>query len=163
MCVSSQGLNRSCSCQLMPQPQQCWELNCVCDLHHSSWQCQILLREAKDWTRILTDTNQNHFCWATTVTPWLLLCFSFSKGALYMIYTPPVLSTNLLVISFKLIDFFKESSIYGTTWPSDTGFHMRCWLLSMSEGDWITTICSYRHCQLCSAHTKGQLNSEQYG
>ena len=30
----------------------------VCDLHHSSWQCQILnpLSEAGDRTRILTDT-----------------------------------------------------------------------------------------------------------
>ena len=32
----------------------------VCDLHHSSRQCQILktLREARDGTRILMDTSQ---------------------------------------------------------------------------------------------------------
>ena len=32
--------------------------SCICDLHCSLWQCQILNppREAKDRTRILTDT-----------------------------------------------------------------------------------------------------------
>ena len=31
------------------------ELSCVCNLHHSSWQCWILnpLSEARDWTHIL--------------------------------------------------------------------------------------------------------------
>ena len=34
------------------------DLSCVCDLHHSSWQCQILntLNEARDSTCILIDT-----------------------------------------------------------------------------------------------------------
>ena len=33
------------------------ELSHICDLHHSSWQCQILnpLSEARDWTCILMD------------------------------------------------------------------------------------------------------------
>ena len=33
------------------------DLSSICDLHHHSWQCQILspLREAKDLTSILTD------------------------------------------------------------------------------------------------------------
>ena len=32
---------------------------CICDLHHSSWQCQILnpLREARDRTHILVDSG----------------------------------------------------------------------------------------------------------
>ena len=36
------------------------DLSCVCDLHHSSWQCQVLnpLREARDQTRILMDPSQ---------------------------------------------------------------------------------------------------------
>ena len=36
------------------------ELSRVCDLHHSSWQCQILnpLSEARDPTRILMNTSQ---------------------------------------------------------------------------------------------------------
>ena len=34
----------------------------VCDLHHGSWQCQILnsVREARDQTRILMDTSWVH-------------------------------------------------------------------------------------------------------
>ena len=40
----------------------------VCDLHHSSWQCQIFnsLSEARDPTRILMDTC---YPWATKGTP----------------------------------------------------------------------------------------------
>ena len=35
------------------------DLSCVCNLHHSSWQCQILnaLSEARDQTCILMDTS----------------------------------------------------------------------------------------------------------
>ena len=35
-------------------------LRCVCDLHHSSWQGQILnaLNEARDRTRVLMDTSR---------------------------------------------------------------------------------------------------------
>ena len=37
-----------------------WDLSCVCNLYHSSQQCQILnpLSKARDRTRILTDTSQ---------------------------------------------------------------------------------------------------------
>ena len=36
-----------------------WDLSLVCDLHHSSWQCQILnpLSYARDQTCILMDIN----------------------------------------------------------------------------------------------------------
>ena len=36
----------------------------ICDLHHSSWQCQILnpLSEARDQTYILTDPSLVHNC-----------------------------------------------------------------------------------------------------
>ena len=42
----------------------------VCNLHHSSWQQQILnpLREARDQTCVLTDTSWIHFHCATTGT-----------------------------------------------------------------------------------------------
>ena len=35
-----------------------WDPSCVCDLHHSSWQCRILnpLSKARDQTHILMDT-----------------------------------------------------------------------------------------------------------
>ena len=36
------------------------DLSCICDLHNTSWQQQILnpLSEARDQTRILQDTSQ---------------------------------------------------------------------------------------------------------
>ena len=62
-----------------------WDLSHICDLHHSSRQCQILnlLREARDRTRNLMDTSQTHLHWATMGIPlcakfevWPLLKFS---------------------------------------------------------------------------------------
>ena len=49
----------------MPNPSH------VCELHHNSWQHWIPdpLSEARDRTRILTDTNWICFCWVTTGTP----------------------------------------------------------------------------------------------
>ena len=46
-------------------------LSRLCDLHHSSWQCQILnpLSEARDWTCILVDASQIVNRWAMTRTP----------------------------------------------------------------------------------------------
>ena len=49
---------------------------CICDLHHSSWQCRLLnpLREARDRTHILMDTSQAHYRRATVGTPeWYVL------------------------------------------------------------------------------------------
>ena len=50
-----------------------WDPSRVCDLHRSSWQCRILnpRREARDGTRVLTDTSRIRFCCATTGTPSL--------------------------------------------------------------------------------------------
>jgi len=50
------------------------DLSRICDLHHSSWQCQIpnLLSKATDQTHILLDTRQIFFCCATTGTPKIL-------------------------------------------------------------------------------------------
>ena len=43
----------------------------VCDVHHSSWQHQILnpLSEARNWTCVLMDASQIRFCWAMMGTP----------------------------------------------------------------------------------------------
>ena len=40
------------------------DLNHICELHHSSQQCQVLnpLREARDRTLVLMDTNQICYC-----------------------------------------------------------------------------------------------------
>ena len=51
------------------------DLSCICDLHHSSWQHQILnpLSQARDWTCILMDTSRVRYGWATTGTPRAVL------------------------------------------------------------------------------------------
>ena len=58
-----------------------WAPSCVCDLHHSSWQCRILnpLGEDRDRTCVLTDTSQICFCWATMGTPRIFLLNSRSR------------------------------------------------------------------------------------
>ena len=65
------GLNQSCSCRPMPQPQHPGHPSCVCDLHHSSQQCQDpnSLSKARDWTHILIDPSWVHSRWATMGTP----------------------------------------------------------------------------------------------
>ena len=47
------------------------DLSCICDLHHSSWQCWILhpLSEARDRTCNLMVTSRINFCCATMGTP----------------------------------------------------------------------------------------------
>ena len=46
------------------------DLNGICDLHHSSHQCQNLnpVSEARDQICILMDTSLARYCWATTGT-----------------------------------------------------------------------------------------------
>ena len=43
-----------------------WDPSRICVLHHSSWQHQIPLREARDQTCILLDTSGIHFHCTTT-------------------------------------------------------------------------------------------------
>ena len=56
------------------------DLSLICDLQHSSWQCQILnpLCKARDRTCILMDTSQIPFCWSTTGTSGLGLLLAMS-------------------------------------------------------------------------------------
>ena len=51
-----------------------WDPRCVCDLHHSSRQHQILnpLSKTRDRTHILMDTSWIHFCCATMGSPFSL-------------------------------------------------------------------------------------------
>ena len=60
------------------------DLSCVCNLHHSSQQHQILnlLSRARDWTHvcILMDTSWVCYCWVTRGTPkfgFLFISFSY--------------------------------------------------------------------------------------
>ena len=51
------------------------DLSHISDLHHSSWQCQILypLNEASDRTRVLMDSSWIHFHCATTGIPIIII------------------------------------------------------------------------------------------
>ena len=54
------------------------DLSHVCDLHHSSWQYQILspLSEARDQTCVFMDTSRVHYHCATMGTPEITLFLS---------------------------------------------------------------------------------------
>ena len=58
------------------------DLSHVCNLYHSSWQCQIPnpLSEARDQTRILMDTSQVAYHRATVGTPRVLYCSREPRG-----------------------------------------------------------------------------------
>ena len=59
--------------KVWPQATATLDPSHFASLHHISWQHWILnpLRKARDWTPILMDPSQVHFCWATTGTPFL--------------------------------------------------------------------------------------------
>ena len=56
-----------------------WDLSRICDLHHSTWQCQILdlLSETRDQTCILMDTS-----WVLSAEPQWGLPFSEFYGVM---------------------------------------------------------------------------------
>ena len=60
--------------QLQAYATATWDLSCICDLHHSSWQHQILilLSEARDGTCIFRDTMSG----SSSAEPQQVLLFS---------------------------------------------------------------------------------------
>ena len=58
--------------QLLAHTTATWDPSRICNLHHSSQQCQIPdpLSRARDRTFILMDTSHIHFHYATGGTPW---------------------------------------------------------------------------------------------
>ena len=69
-------LSASATITAMPDPSH------VCDLHHSSPQCQILnpLSEARDWTRKLMVPSRICLHCATTGTPLIVLCHKLKSA-----------------------------------------------------------------------------------
>ena len=85
------------------------DLSRVCDLHHSSWQPQILspLREGREWTCLLKEASQIRFCWATVGTPlgcmFQIPCLSTWAASSFISY----LTTLLFKSSLKMCLFQK--------------------------------------------------------
>ena len=55
----------------------------ICDLHHSSWQCQMLhlWSKAKDGTHVLMVTSQVHYPWATVERPLIFWSLKWECAA----------------------------------------------------------------------------------
>ena len=60
--------------------------SCICDLHHSSWQCWILnpLSEARDRTHVLMDISQVCYHCSTTGIPGFISNVSHMAGKLVL-------------------------------------------------------------------------------
>ena len=89
--------NRSCSHCLHHSHSNAADLSNVCNLHHSSWQCQILnpLSEARDQTWILKDASQIHFHGAMMGIP---MCIQY-----YMYYIYSIIYTYKIYVYFVCI------------------------------------------------------------
>ena len=95
------------------------DLSCICDLHHSSWQCQILnaLSKARDRTHILMDTGQVRYCWGTTgilVFDFLeeMHCASFPVEACIWCFFP-IGDSSIGICNWQVFLWLTSS---GTTW-----------------------------------------------
>ena len=66
----ARGSNWNCKLPAYTTTTAPQDPSCVCDLHHSSWQCRILnpRSKARDQTCVLMDASQIRFCWATEKT-----------------------------------------------------------------------------------------------
>ena len=77
------------------------DLSCVCELNHRPWQHWILntLNKARDFTRILKDTSQIHFCCATmgTFSPIEFLIYYFSCFYYFIFFLLYSMGTKLLL------------------------------------------------------------------
>ena len=77
------------------------DLSCLCDLHHSSWQTQILnpLSEARDQTRNFMVPGQIRFCCAMMGTP----VPDFSGKAFSFSLLNIILAVGLSYIAFIML------------------------------------------------------------
>ena len=89
--------------------------NRLCDMHHNSWQCQILnpLSKDRDWTLVLMDPKWVCYRWATMGTPG----YNISSGiffwrALSFCY---VLCRLCLLTKAKLWPFIKRLHTFCVT------------------------------------------------
>ena len=99
------------------------DLSLVCDLHHSSRQCQTpTTKLVTDWTFILMDTDQVHYCRATTRTPNFFLFFLFSFLSFFSSFLPSFLPSFLLL--FRTVPVaFESSQARAQIWAAASGLH----------------------------------------
>ena len=113
------GINCSCSCQPYTTATATRDPSHVCDLRHSSWQCQILdpLSKARDWTCNLKGPSRIRFRCATMGTPRSLFLFVvvvyffplYSMGTklhmhVYILFPP------IVVLWYKYLDIVLNAS-----------------------------------------------------
>ena len=82
------------------------DLNCVCDLHHSSWQLWILdqLSKARDRIRILMYTSWVCYHWATMgTTSMTLLKTLYIFKIIYHLEFSPVPSVPIIVCEYVCV------------------------------------------------------------
>ena len=96
-----------------------WDPSCICDLHHSSWHCQILnpLSEARDGTLILKDTSQvlnplshSRNSWNITGKWYLWNVYSVPRPVQFTASGSNMLLSYREVFSFSI--FFPSSCSY---------------------------------------------------
>ena len=82
------GVESGLQLQAYPTATATPDLSCICDLHHSLWQCWIpnSLSRARDGTHVLMDTSWVRYHWATVGTPirnsltcWVISCLGEVK------------------------------------------------------------------------------------
>ena len=114
------------------------DLSCVCDLHHSSWQCWSpdSLIKGRGQTHILMDTSWIHFYCATMGIP----SFYLFRKHLYSIYHVPVtLQSGLPELAHSV--FLKSM------WFSD--YCCAHFTDAITEADWVKNLhqgCSASRC-----------------
>ena len=91
--------------------------SCICDLHHSSWQCQILnpLSKARDRTCTLMNTSRIHFRCTTTGTPFFYLLQEQVWGKFLLKYL------IILNICLKFNEIVNNYIAYETIYKCDGG------------------------------------------
>ena len=81
------------------------DLSCICDLHHISWQCQILnpLSEARDRIQVLTDTSWYHYHWVMMGIPWMFV----HLNSFYFTHPPDLtpLASQVFGLFFPITEF----------------------------------------------------------
>ena len=137
------------------------DLSCVCDLHHSSWQCQIFnpLSEVRDWTFILMDTSHVITRSATVEMPIRAVFYIPSDNTVLVFLKAEFLSwilillqknlkSLLLEIKYNSCPFFKilpynsafvvwKISLVSSLWKLALESHGVPKLISVKEESWI--------------------------